>query len=432
MIKDLSQYVEVTRISQDDGSVNLFIGGGQSLVMGSNANGLKASLSPFDATRVQIEVNVSGTSRPLSESTLGGGSLAGLMHFQDHDLSAVRTQLGQLAAGLTAAVNDQQHAGLTLDGTAGSSMFTELAGNVIASRNNTGTGLASLQGLMSLTTPNALQAGEYELKAGASGTFTLTRLPDGSPQAVTDGQEIDGFTLNLASATAPAVQAGDRFLLQPVSMAAQSIKQVLSDPKDVAGANSVVLKAGVGNTGTATIKSVLLDGSASVTGVTVSFGAATATGGRAYTITDGATTTTGTWAAGGSISYNGMTVGFDGVPAQGDTFTAQTTTQYGANNGNALSLAELATGKLVGGESFTDAFSHMLSDIGSRVQTSESAYEVSSGVASRAEEQLGSSTGVNLDEEAAKLLQYQQAYQAAAKILQVAQKVFDTVLSLAG
>ncbi|PXW93710.1 flagellar hook-associated protein 1 FlgK [Sphaerotilus hippei] len=435
LIKELSQYVQVSRISQDDGSVNLFIGGGQSLVLGNQSNGLKASLDPFDATRVQIEVEVSGVSRPLSEASLGGGSLAGLMRFQEQDLNAARAQLGQLGAGLTAAVNGQQRAGFTLDGVAGSAMFTELAGNVIASRDNAGSGLASLQGLMSLSTPSALQAAEYELKAGASGTFTLRKLPDGDPETVTDGQEIDGFTLELSAATSPAVVEGDRFLLQPVSLAAQKMRQVLNDPDDVAGANSVVLKAGSSNTGTATIKSVLLDGSSTPTGVSIAFGAATADGARAYTLTDSgttpATTVSGSWKAGESVSYDGMTVTFDGVPAQGDTFTTQATSQWGANNGNALALADLANGKLVDGSTFTDAFSHLLSDIGARVQTAETAYEVSSGVATRAEEQLGASTGVNLDEEAAKLLQYQQAYQAAAKILQVAQKVFDTVLSLA-
>ena len=86
---------------------------------------------------------------------------------------------------------------------------------------------------------------------------------------------------------------------------------------------------------------------------------------------------------------------------------------------------------MVAGVSFTDYFSQVIADVGVRVQTAETRAEVSAGVAAQAQQELGSVTGVNLDEEAAKLIQYQQSYQAAAKVLQVAQKVFDTLLSMA-
>jgi flagellar hook-associated protein 1 FlgK len=49
-------------------------------------------------------------------------------------------------------------------------------------------------------------------------------------------------------------------------------------------------------------------------------------------------------------------------------------------------------------------------------------------MASEARAALASTTGVNLDEEAARLIQFQQSYQAAAKVLQVAQSVFDILL----
>ncbi len=429
LIQELSGYVQVTRVEQDDGSMNLFIGGGQSLVLGRQANTLEAELNPFDATRVQVHVNVAGESRLLSQSTLGGGSLAGLMQFQDEDLVAMRNGLGRLSAALTGAVNAQQEAGFDLTGAAGSALFTSLQGNVIASRDNTGASVSSLQGLMSIDDPTALQAAEYELKvvsSGAPGTYTLTRQPDGTAQSVVDGDVVDGFQLNLSGLSGQA--AGNRFLLQPVSQAAAGMKVVLSDPSDLAAANSVVLQGSTTNTGSATVKSLVQDGSTSPTGTVIQFTGVTGSGGRNYTVNGVASATP--WTPGGTINANGMSIVFNGVPASGDTFTANATTQWAANNGNALSLADLMNGKLVDGATFTDAYSHLLADLGARAQSAETAYEVSSGVADRAQEQLGASTGVNLDEEAAKLLQYQQAYQAASKILQVAQKVFDTVLSL--
>ena len=102
-----------------------------------------------------------------------------------------------------------------------------------------------------------------------------------------------------------------------------------------------------------------------------------------------------------------------------------------SNNQNALALQQLGSSAMVAGVSFTDYFSQVIADVGVRVQTAETRAEVSAGVAAQAQQELGSVTGVNLDEEAAKLIQYQQSYQAAAKVLQVAQKVFDTLLSMA-
>jgi flagellar hook-associated protein 1 FlgK len=91
----------------------------------------------------------------------------------------------------------------------------------------------------------------------------------------------------------------------------------------------------------------------------------------------------------------------------------------------------LGTRPLLDGANLADAYAAVLSDVGVRVQSANSSADVSEAVAAQAKETLSSQTGVNLDEEAAKLIQYQQAYQAAAKILQVAQKIFDTVLGLA-
>jgi len=86
----------------------------------------------------------------------------------------------------------------------------------------------------------------------------------------------------------------------------------------------------------------------------------------------------------------------------------------------------------VGGDTVTDAYAGLMAGIGVKVQGARSAADISAAVASQADAQRASETGVNLDEEAARLLQFQQSYQAAAKVLQVAQSVFDTLLQTAG
>ena len=120
------------------------------------------------------------------------------------------------------------------------------------------------------------------------------------------------------------------------------------------------------------------------------------------------------------------------MPASGDAFTVAQTAHPEASNGNALALAALRDERLVGGQTITDAYASTMAGIGVRVQGARSAADISQGVAAAAEAQRTSQTGVNLDEEAARLLQFQQSYQAAAKVLQVAQTLFDTLLQTTG
>ena len=81
-------------------------------------------------------------------------------------------------------------------------------------------------------------------------------------------------------------------------------------------------------------------------------------------------------------------------------------------------------------QTVTDAWSSALGEVGVRVQGADGAARMSAAVASDAQARQLDTSGVNLDEEAARLIQYQQSYQAAAKMLQVAQSVFDTLLQM--
>jgi len=114
-----------------------------------------------------------------------------------------------------------------------------------------------------------------------------------------------------------------------------------------------------------------------------------------------------------------------------------------SNNGNALAMVALrdaslvgrtlqASGTLTGGTTITDAYADAIADIGVRVQSAKSSASISGATAAAAEQARSAKAGVNLDEEAARLIQYQQNYQAAAKVLQVAQQLFDKLLEVAG
>jgi flagellar hook-associated protein 1 FlgK len=107
-------------------------------------------------------------------------------------------------------------------------------------------------------------------------------------------------------------------------------------------------------------------------------------------------------------------------------------TASGSGNTNALAMQNLVKATTVEGKTFNDAHARVVSSLGTRVQRAASEAQSSSDAAALTKEQLGSETGVNLEEEAARLLEYQQSYQAAAKVLVTAQKLFDTMLSIVG
>ena len=140
---------------------------------------------------------------------------------------------------------------------------------------------------------------------------------------------------------------------------------------------------------------------------------------------------------------NGFALELDKMPAADDTISVAKTAHPESNNGNALAMVALRDESFVGrdmqidgtladGETATDAYASLLANVGVRVQSAKSSSEISTSVAADAEQVRASKSGVNLDEEAGRLIQFQQGYQAAAKVLQVAQAIFDTLLQMAG
>lgn len=439
LISQISQYVEVSRLQQDDGAINLFVAGGQSLVLGNQSYTLSATPDPYDGSRVQLSIEVAGEVRNLDPDALGGGSLASQLKFQRDDLASMRAQLGQLAATLGGAVNERQSLGLDLTGSTGGALFkfgtsTTLPTMAMPASGNAKDSSGNFVGSMSLavTDRTALEASDYELREdpSAAGTYTLTRLSDGAvTTGVTDGSTVDGFTITFGS---PGPQSGDKFLLKPVSTAASLMAVNQSDPRSLAAANPVTATASASNRGTGAIASLTITAAPASSYQAMSLVFTSPSGDYELRDSGGAVLTSGTWSAARAITYDGIELTLNGAPASGDTFSIDPTADVKTSNGNALAFVGLAQEAMVGDATFTDAFANMLSDLGVRVQSATAAAETSASTASHVQQSLSADTGVNLDEEAAKLIQYQQGYQAAAKILSVAQKVFDTLLSLGG
>ena len=449
VVAEINKYVNVTSISADDGTTGLFIGGGQSLVLGANASTLKATPDPYDPSRTQLSMAEGGVNRAIPESSLSGGAIVGLLRFQNDDLVAARNLLGQMATAISGAINQQQSLGLDMGQPPafGSALFSVGAPKALTASTNVGDAAMGV----SVTDFTHVQASDYELRFNGS-DYSLTRLSDNqamtgspfSPAALAGGIQVDGMTIQLTSGSS---QTGDRFLIQPVGAAAGEMKVVMTDPKGIAAASPVTATFNAGNTGTASVGSLAAVSPSLDRSLTASISFTSATGDYDWTLTDASNNVvsngSATWSAGNPIALNGFELQLNGVPRNGDKISVLPTVSSAGNNGNALALSKLGEAAMVGattlpdgsevaGRTFTDAYASTVSNIGVRVQSATSSASISSGFATAAETARANKAGVNLDEEAARLIQFQQSYQASAKVLQVAQTVFDTLLQMAG
>ncbi len=432
LIERMSSLVQVTTIAADDGSLNIFVAGGQRLVLGTKAEQLVVTADTYDAQRAAIGVLDAGTTRPLPAELFGGGRIAGLLRVQNDDLVAARNRLGQIAAAMAGAVNEQQALGLDLlqPAGAGAPIFAAGAPRALSASGNardaSGAFIANPQ--VAIADASALVASDYELRGDASG-WQLVRLSDGVVRSVADGDTIDGFTLSLGS---PAPAATDRFLLQPVARAANDMRRVLDRPEGIAAAAPVTATFAPANRGSASVESLRAASPSLDPTLTANVAFTSDAGDYGWQLVDGGgvivASGSGTWTPGVPIAINGFELKLAGVPRAGDTIAVAKTAFPASNNGNAMALLALRDAGIVGGATVTDAWASALAEVGVRVQGARTGAEISSGVAVRAKAARDNGSGVNLDEEAARLIQYQQSYQAAAKILQVAQSVFDALL----
>jgi len=451
LISQLSEQIQVSTIPADDGTVGVFIAGGQRLVLGAQAAKLAVVPDPEDSQRAAIAIDESGFYRVLPDGSIGGGAIGGMLEFQNRDLVDARTQLGQLAAAFAAAVNQQQSYGLDMGNppSPGTAMFSVGAARVLPNDSNQRDAAGNFLARPTLTVSDAsqLMASEYELRAdpaGAPGLWQLTRRSDGLVRSIADGDTVDGFTIDLGT---PTPASTDRFLLQPVSRAAIDMRRSLGNVTGIAAALPVTASASPANTGSASVGTLAVVSTTVNPQLSANITFTSDTGDYAWELRDRTTNAltasgTATWTPGSPIALNGFELALDGVPRSGDSFSVVKTAFPAANNGNALALVGLrdkalvgrtiqSTGQLGGGQGITDAYASLIADVGVRVAGADTAASISSSLASQAATAAASSSGVNLDEEAARLLQYQQSYQAAAKVLQVAQSLFDTLLDAA-
>ena len=433
LVTQLGSVINISVVRQSDGSYNIFIGNGQALVLGTQTLTLNTAASSADPAKMAVGYVVGGNTIPIPESTLRGGSLGGVLAFRSGALDSAQNALGRVAIGLAQTFNDQHRLGQDLNGAIGGNFFAVAVPGVIpVTGNSPASNIAA-----SISNVSALTTSDYQF--GFDGTnYTLTRLsdntsvstavlPSGAAPLSLDGISITGATVN----------AGESFVIQPTRNGARDIAVAINDTGRIAAAAPIRTAAALTNSGSGTISTGTVNPPPPVDvdlqqPVTITF----------HTPYDGQFDVTGagaglpannqTYTAGADISFHGWTVQISGNPAAGDTFTIGPNSNGISDNRNAQLLVGLQTqNTLAGGTvSYQSAFGQLVSQVGNKTRELEVTSKAQANLVAQTEQAQQSLSGVNLDEEAANLLRYQQQYQAAGKVMQIAKTLFDTLLNL--
>ncbi|HEY2418478.1 MAG TPA: flagellar hook-associated protein FlgK [Steroidobacteraceae bacterium] len=428
LIDQLSQNVSVNTVQQSDGSLSVFIGSGQALVVGAQAGTLTTGPDQFNSGQLDLSLKTASGSVDITNQ-LSGGAIGGLLQFRSQMLLPGENALGQAAVTLTNLLNTQNQAGLDQNGNVGAALMAVGGPQALASSHNAGTAsvTASISNLAALTTSNyylTYDGSNWNMTDSASGAAVtpLTASTAGGVTTLTGA----GLTLSVSG----TASAGDKFLVEPTGNAVNGLSLLTNDPSKIAAAGPLVTSATVGNTGSASIASATVPNTSGYTrgNYTLSFTTPTA-----YTVTDasGAPVSTGTYTAGTPITFNGISVALAGAPAAGDSFAIDDNANGTGDNSNALKLAGILNQNVLNGgaESLSGAVNSYVGTVGlltSQVQNGATAQQSVMQSAQSAQQSL---SGVNLDQEAANLVQYQQAYQAAAQVIAASNTLFNSLLT---
>lgn len=466
LLAEVNKLIGVQTTTNSNGSLNVFFGNGQQLVVGTTATSLTVVASSEDPSRLIVGIENTAGTQELPESVLSGGALAGVLQYRSETLDGVANELGRVAASVALVFNAQHALGQDLTGNiAGDANFVadffELGAPGVVANTNNPAGAPTVSASYSAPSSSSdgmfytnLTTSDYRLDYTGT-TLTLTRLSDNvswsgasiaalntAIAASTEGPQ--GFTLSASG----AFVSGSTYLIQPTRNAAQDIEvndTIAADVRQIAAAAPIRISAGTANTGTATVSagSVATGYTAPASGSPVTLTYSSATGGftgfSSYPVTVTANGVTTSYASGtvpytngATISSGGISFTITGTPQNGDTFVIAKNTNGVSDNRNALLLAQLQTGKTMAGNtaSFSTIYAQMVSSAGNQGAEAETVLAAQTTLLTEAEDARDSVSGVNLDEEAVKLIEFQQSYQAAAKMLQIASELFDSILAI--
>ncbi|TBV10575.1 flagellar hook-associated protein FlgK [Stutzerimonas kirkiae] len=468
-VRELSELIGVTVVEQGN-SYNLFVGNGQPLVVGSSASQLSAVPSTDDPSRFALQLTQNGYATLDITSSVTGGQIGGLVRYREEVLDTTLNDLGRMALVVADQVNSQLGQGLDLNSELGASLFGNINDTTLQQQRSlaqVGNSDTTANLSVYIADTSQLSTSDYEVTFSSGTEYSVRRLSDGKDMGSYDlttspTPVIDGFSLQLDSGS---VAAGDSFTILPTRFAAGDIAVSMTDSSQLAFAAPLEATLTSGNVGTGSITQPTLTTTVDIydsaaiadmqtslengTPIKLVYDAASG-GSQGYTLYDASGNSIGV----GSIvpgQSNQVTVTvpanppsvpssyafemtLSGSPASGDSLTIAFNANGSSDNRNALAVLELQTANTVAvngssGMSLTTSYSSLIETVGAKTNQAKLDAAATEAILTQATSSQSSLSGVNLDEEAANLIKFEQYYTAASQIIQVARSTFDTLIN---
>ena len=431
LLNKLSERVSITTLLQDNGAIDVFMGKGQILVLNFDANELVITKNKYDISQSEVSIN-SGIGGNLEISDfISGGKLGGLIDFRNNVLAPAHNSIGTLAIGLAESFNAQHKLGQDLNGNIGAGFFTDSSLQVLPGLGSPSTVTAGLADIRQLTKD------DYVLRFDGGNNYSLIRSSDKKLFSINTGGTspyttvaMDGFNLTI---TAGAV-VGDSYLIRPGKTGATQLDVNITSAREVASGSPIRTQKSIGNIGSGQISPGSTTNTSTLPlaggGITLTYNAGNIT-------IAGASPASVPYVNGGTILLNnpgdgtGIEVMISGMPSNGDTFNIGNNSNGVGDNRNALLLGKLQTQRILdgGNASYDEFYGGMVADVGIKTNQARVTNESQLRLLDQARNSRDALSGVNLDEEAANLVKFQQAYQAASQIIVTTNSMFQSLLA---
>jgi flagellar hook-associated protein 1 FlgK len=464
LVTELGEYTSVNTIQDSNGVMTVMIGNGATLVAGITSLTVGVESGDPDPTQTKLRLIGPNSTVALQGSKVGG-ALAAKFEYRDEHVKKARSDLDRLAMAVSQTLNQAQSQGLDLNEKQGRDLFTDIntpalesARSLPSSKNSLG-----LQTSVTITDVSLVPSNEFTIKHDGSDLIMTNEL-NGEKTTLVAAPPLSGiyptnygfeFKVNVGT---PVTE--DSFTIRPTENSAALMKVALTDPKNIAASSAIEVEADDNN---------VSSGSVSIVNVTDPELARSYTNGTNtslmvdvyenpltpgifdYRVYDAAnpppapTLAAGNFAVGTSATIGmpptatppAFEIKIGGLPTGQGALAREKFTisdAFGSGNAsNATLLAATQEQQVIGGgkQTFSQALATATSEVGSNASSAELVASTSQALFTQAFNRNQSKSGVNLDEEAANMLKFQQAYQAASQIISVANTIFDTLLSVA-
>ncbi len=431
LLNKLSERVSVTTLMQDNGAIDVFIGKGQTLVLNFDANKLATTQNKYDISQLEISIDNGFGGKLEISDYVSGGKLGGLLDFRKNVLAPAQNSLGTLAIGLSETFNAQHKLGQDLNGVLGTDFFKTSPLQVLPGKGSPSTVAATLVDAKQLTND------DYIVRFDGGNNYTMIRSSDKQVFAINTGgaspyttATMDGFNLTISAGAA----MGDSYLIRPGKTGASLIDLNITNAREVAAGTPIQAQKSIGNLGTGAISAGNVTNTATLP---LGAGGITLTYNAGNIMVSGATPASVPYVNGSKILLNdsgdgtGIELSISGIPTNGDLFTIGDNINGVGDNRNALLLGKLQTQRMLGGgnASYDEFYGGMVAEVGIKTNQARVTNESQLRLKDQAVNARDALSGVNLDEEAANLVKFQQAYQAASQIIVATNTMFQSLLA---